>query len=59
MDRKPAKPDARATRDERLKAALRANLQRRKAQARAREDGALDDREGGAAGGSGNEEQNS
>lgn len=53
MDRKPAKPEGQATREERLKAALRANLQRRKAQARAR-----DDRDDGAADKSGNEEQN-
>lgn len=37
MDRKPTNPPSGKSRDDRLKAALRANLQRRKAQARARE----------------------
>jgi hypothetical protein len=37
MDRKPTNPQSGKSRDDRLKAALRANLQRRKAQARARE----------------------
>ncbi len=37
MDRKPTKSPAGNSRDERLKAALRANLMRRKAQARARD----------------------
>ncbi len=51
MNRKPAKNDGSGpraeTRDERLKAALRANLQRRKAQARAR-DAQADDAAGPA-----------
>lgn len=42
MDRKPAKPGSEAERAARLKAALRANLQRRKAQARARGAAAAD-----------------
>lgn len=42
MERKPDGKDPQTTRDDRLKAALRANLQRRKAQARARADGAAD-----------------
>ena len=45
MDRKPAKPEREKTRDERLSAALRANLQRRKAQARVRDQGLPDDPE--------------
>ena len=39
MDRKTAGEDREPTREERRKAALRANLQRRKAQARARAEG--------------------
>jgi hypothetical protein len=45
MDRKPTRPQQprqAATREERQKAALRANLQKRKAQARARDAG-MDD----------------
>ena len=38
-DSKRPDPGSRAERDERLKAALRANIARRKAQARARQDG--------------------
>ena len=37
MDRKPTNPPSGKSRDDRLKAALRANLQRRKVQARARD----------------------
>ncbi|WP_284165886.1 hypothetical protein [Frigidibacter sp. SD6-1] len=42
MDEKPGKSEREPTREERRKAALRANLQRRKAQARARGDGQAD-----------------
>ncbi|MCC0068972.1 MAG: hypothetical protein H6897_03480 [Rhodobacteraceae bacterium] len=42
MDRKPPKSGAGEGRDERLKAALKANIARRKAQAKAREAGAQD-----------------
>jgi|LauGreDrversion4_2_1035121.scaffolds.fasta_scaffold1952197_2 hypothetical protein len=38
-ERKAPKPSAATTREERLKAALKANVARRKAQARARSDG--------------------
>jgi hypothetical protein len=40
---KPQKPPKPASREDRLKAALKANMSRRKAQARARQDAAGDD----------------
>ena len=43
MDKKPTKSDGTESREDRLKAALRANLQRRKVQARAREAGTADE----------------
>ena len=46
-DSRPQDTGSRAQRDERLKAALRANIARRKAQTRARQDGGAD-RTGGA-----------
>ena len=43
---KPPRPSAAALREERLKAALKANVARRKAQAKARSDGAVGDADG-------------
>ncbi|MCX8508968.1 MAG: hypothetical protein ORN49_08850 [Rhodobacteraceae bacterium] len=42
MDKKPTRSPSEKAREDRLKAALRANLQRRKAQARARDAGEAD-----------------
>ncbi|MEY4984488.1 MAG: hypothetical protein RIR62_2754 [Pseudomonadota bacterium] len=47
-DRKAQKPSAAMSREERLKAALKANMARRKAQARARSDGDATGRDAGA-----------
>ena len=44
---KPAKAAREVTRDDRLKAALKANMARRKAQARARSDGTSNDNKNG------------
>ena len=50
---KPVKKTAAEQRSDRLKAELRANLARRKVQARARREGAEDDRPGELLGGEG------
>ena len=46
-DRKAPKPSAATTREDRLKAALKANMARRKAQARARSAGEATGQQGG------------